>query len=216
MDKLITLFENLIKDYRSLTLALGVGLTLISALDKLTIQKFSFNINDTFGRAGIAAIGVLLIFYSLGIIPMKSPKVRSNKKSEDYAIKIEGGEDLELSPFILVGAGFNTTEIKVKGTLEDVPESDKSIWLFHVHYGNETLYFPQRVAVIDKSKKTWSGTVKVGKSHAENSTVLVALAGKSGSILCNYYMRVVSETGAYIAFRELPPDIEKCDERNIK
>lgn len=217
IEKLFDLLSNIIKNNQLVTLLLGVLLICVSAADKFSVQKISFDINDSFGRLGLASIGTLLIFWSLDLLPTEK---RTTKKQENetltYGVKIAGDDNFEISLFkVTPGENFNTAEIKVKGLIETKMPSDKSIWLFHVYYGRETLYFPQSQVVISTDKKGWSGSVLVGKSHSQNSQVMVAVVGDSGRTFCDYYWLVKNETNRYVALRKLPSDILQCDSRDI-
>ncbi len=214
-EQIFNLISNIVKNHQLLTLLLGVLLIVVSAVDKLDIQSFSFNLNDPFGRLELAGIGILLILSFLDLLPTR----KANAKGSDkliYGVKIVG-DNFELTSFkMTLGEGFNAAEIRVSGVIEVEIPSDKSIWLFHVYYGSKILYFPQRQVVISNDKKTWNGIALVGKTHSKNSKIIVAVVGDSGKILCDYYWWVQDETSKYIGLSKLPIDIIECDSRDIR
>lgn len=215
LEQIFTLISNIVKNHQLLTLLLGVLLIIASAADRLNIQSFSFNLNDPFGRLGLAAIGTLLVFSSLDLLPTRKVNAKGSDKST-YGVKIVG-DNFELPSFKMApGEGFNAAEIRVSGVIEAEIPSDKSIWLFHVYYGSKILYFPQRQVVVSNDKKTWNGIALVGKIHSKNSKIIVAVVGDSGKILCDYYWSVKDETSKYIGLSRLPIDIIECDSRDIR
>jgi len=151
-EQIFTLISNILKNHQLLTLLLGVLLIYMSAVDKLDIQSFSFNLNDPFGRLVLAVIGTLLVFSSLDLLPNRKANVKVSDKTT-YGVKIVG-DNFEISSFkVTPGENFNAAEVRVSGAIEAEIPSDKSIWLFHVCYGNKVLYFPQRQVVISSDKK---------------------------------------------------------------
>ena len=56
-------------------------------------------------------------------------------------------------------------------------------------------------------KKTWTGESWV----VSDTIVMVAIVGKSGRILCDYYTKVGTETGSWHSLERLPDDIVECD-----
>jgi hypothetical protein len=218
LEKILDLISNVIKNNQLLTLLLGVLFVWMSAVDEFKVQDFSFNLNDSYGRLGLAAIGTLLIFWSLDLLPTKKKSAeKQNEENFTYGVKIAGNDNFEVSSFKAApGENFNTAEIKVKGLVETEIPSGKSVWLFHVYHGREILYFPQSQVVFSSNRKSWSGSVLVGKTHSQNSKVMVAVVGDSGKILCDYYWLVKDEANRYVALRKLSLDIIQCDSRDIR
>lgn len=217
LEKILDLVSNVIKNNQLLTLLLGVLLVCMSAVDEFKVQDFSFNLNDPYGRLGLAAVGTLLIFWSLDLLPTKKSAGKQNEGNSTYGVKIAGNDNFEVSSFKAVpGENFNTAEIKVKGLVEAEIPSDKSVCLFHVYHGREILYFPQGQVVFSGDRKSWSGSVLVGKTQSQSSKIMVAVVGDSGKVLCDYYWLVKDETNRYIALRKLSLDIIQCDSRDIR
>lgn len=212
LEKISDFITSILKDFQHLTFIVGVLLIFISAVDVLEIREFNLDVNDPIGRILLAAIGALIISSAIGILPSAKRK----PMPVDLGIKILGENPIGGVLKRIPGEGFNTAEIKVSGEIKAPLPPDKSIWLFHAHYGRETLYYPQREVTVSKDAQSWNGTVIIGGERAKHSKAMVAVVGKTGNFLCNYYWQVNQQTKSYIGFAELPPDIEKYDEKDIK
>ena len=96
---------------------------------------------------------------------------------------------------------------------------DEQLWLFHKDIDETkaiTQYFPQSEVQYGNAEKTsWRGTIRIGGNPAK-TYVMLARVGDSGRKLCQYYSKVVQETGQYPSIVELTEDIIECDCQELR
>lgn len=159
----------------------------------------SFQISDPIWRiiVGIVAIAIVAMGGILGWHE-KTGDGRPIETPQHYGIKIISPQE-----------GASVREwVTVSGTYALKPT--ERVQLFAVSPDKHN-YWPQEVVQYDELKKTWSGTVYIGGSPPQATIIMVAIVGKCGQILCDYYAKVGRETGQWPSLERLTDDIIECD-----
>ena len=102
--------------------------------------------------------------------------------------------------------------LRVSGTFRDTP-SKIDAQLFIVTDGPQ--YWPQDVVQFDTLNRQWSGSVYIGGEPPQDVTVMVAIVGNAGRVLCDYYKKVGKEN-LWLSLEELTDDIVQCDRIQIR
>ena len=77
-------------------------------------------------------------------------------------------------------------------------------------------YWPQCIVKIDQQKKIWSGRCHLGAKAPEEGQIIIAVVGKMGCILWDYFMKVGNEVQKWPAIKNLPDDIFIVDKVNVQ
>lgn len=159
----------------------------------------SFQISEPIWRIIVGAVAIAIVALG-GILGWreKTHDAISSELPNRYGIKI-------ISPQEGASVGKWST---VSGTYALKPAG--RVQLFTVSPDKHN-YWPQDVVQYDLAKKTWSGTVYVGGAPQQITTIVVAIVGKCGQILCDYYAKVGQETGQWPSLERLPDDVVECD-----
>jgi hypothetical protein len=116
----------------------------------------------------------------------------------DYGIKVT-------SP--VQGAAMGG-EFDVSGSYTARPPENSIVLIYASPTGQE--YWPQSIAQIDPTYKTWSGKFLIAGSPPQQAAIIVAIMGTSGRALFDYYMKVGRETGNTPAITRLTDDVVEC------
>jgi hypothetical protein len=202
-DKVI---ESFAENPKLLLILLGLIIVIIAGSDKIPITNS--NINHTWGII-LGILGAIIVITNLLLLirdDLKTSLEEIQKKCKKYNIRITkvspSKEDTEVN-------------VKVEGKFDIITDKVK-LYLFHIDPNNKNgqkQYFPQGEVTIDRDKRTWEGSVRIG-GKPERASVMVAIVGTSGIKLCNYYSKVVRETGMFPSILELTEDIIECSTKN--
>jgi hypothetical protein len=177
-----------------------LGLVLIIAAaggwpsPSLQVNEMGWRVALGIMGAVIAGVGTLLLWRETVIVPQSN---RESSMSTDYGIKIISPQD----------GDSVSGPVPVLGTFVIEPP-DEGVQLFNIS-PDQRHYWPQgpQNIKIDPVKKTWSG-----KSWVLGDTfIMVAIIGKAGRVLCDYYLKVGRETGSWPPLEQLTDDIYECD-----
>lgn len=117
----------------------------------------------------------------------------------DYGLKIaapQAGDIIGLHP-------------KVSGSYVIEPPAD-SVALFYAP--KDLGYWPSAPPVqVLRESSTWESELYVGGPAFQEAEILIALLGKSGRTLIDYYREIGQETGQWPPIKELPDDVRVCD-----
>ncbi|MBN1430104.1 MAG: hypothetical protein JXB07_17165 [Anaerolineae bacterium] len=124
---------------------------------------------------------------------------------ENYGIRITSHLD---------GAAVSGT-FQISGSYENEPPGD-SFFLINKS-PDRSLYWPSTGAVkIDRTLKSWSGEVYINGEPPTMEVILVAIVGKSGHVLFEYYFKVGKITGMWEAIEILTDDVMVCAQITVE
>jgi hypothetical protein len=104
--------------------------------------------------------------------------------------------------------------IEVRGSLAKDPTTGSIVVIIRSPDGS--LNWPSSTPVqTDPILNVWKGKAALGGEAPQNYRIAVALVGKSGRALLEYYNKVGQETGQWPAIEVLPDDIEICDQVSV-
>lgn len=72
-------------------------------------------------------------------------------------------------------------------------------------------YWSQDIVEIDAKTKTWKGRAHLGANPPEEGIIIIAVVGKAGSVLWDYYYKAGTETQNWPTIATLTDDIVECD-----
>jgi len=152
-----------------------------------------------------AAIPDLEIMRKEGIDELREQirTLQGIRKRETYGLKIlspaEGSE---------VGEWFD-----VSGTYSSLPPKNAARLLNKSPHALG--YWPQSVVRLDTQTRTWTGRFHLGGKPPEVGRIVVAVVGKAGASLWEYYQKVGNETGRWPTIQNLTDDVQECDEVRV-
>lgn len=196
--------EAIIKELSEISLStllvIGGFLLLFLAI----LEKFGAKIivNPTKQKyAGV--LGAILIFSGIALYLIR-PELPAPLDCKRYGIRI-------VSPHQATYVGEKLT---VSGTFRNRPIK-MDAQLFVITNGRQ--YWPQDVVQFDSSNNRWSGNVYIGGETPQDVTVMVAIVGNSGRILCDHYKKVEKEKkGLWVSLDKLTDDIVQCDQIQVR
>jgi hypothetical protein len=100
-------------------------------------------------------------------------------------------------------------DVEVSGTYKIKPP-DKSIILIEMRPDSQEYWF-KKSATFDEARKHWYANVFVGAGSGETRVIIVAVTGKAGQALSNYFHKVGDVTGRWPSVEMLTPDVIECD-----
>lgn len=101
------------------------------------------------------------------------------------------------------------TRLRARGSFSAVPENE-SVHLFYVERNNLG-YWHQSEVKFDSINRFWTGEVYVSENPPKDSYIMVAIVGKCGKALIDYFHKVGRETRQYPSMDSLTDDISECD-----
>ncbi|MBN1310288.1 MAG: hypothetical protein JXB30_02635 [Anaerolineae bacterium] len=123
----------------------------------------------------------------------------------DYGIKITSHTN---------GAAVGGT-FQISGTYENEPPGD---YLFLINkVPDQSLYWPSSKAVeLNRALKKWYGEAYVNGVPPKEEDILVAIVGKSGRTLFEYYLKIGRVMDNWYAIEILTDDILVCDKITVE
>ena len=100
----------------------------------------------------------------------------------------------------------------VKGVYDNEPPAGSILLLLKSPSGD---FFPQDKVTVDSGARAWQGSINLGDYSGNKFVVIVAIMGKNGQALYDYFNKVGTETKRWPAIKELTDDIAECDRVSI-
>jgi hypothetical protein len=191
------IFNALINNTPLAVVVIGLALVLTGASGG--VEKLSLKVQDPIWRIALAAIGGVVA--GLGALLLLRPKheVGDPIRASEYKLRIT--QPLE-------GATVET-RVQVVGTYERMPEED-SVMLIEQSTRSGQYWF-KRQPVFDNDSKRWFADWNITGSTNRDVFIYVAVLGKAGRALAEYYFRVGETTQQWPGIKTLPPDVVMCD-----
>lgn len=194
MEKILTA---LIKNTPLTVVFLGVALLLTGASGGL--EKLSLKVQDPAWRIVLAAVGGLAFCVGATLLVRPKHEVDDPIRAGQYKLKITHP---------LEGATVET-KMQVDGTFERRPE-EGSVMLIEQSTRSGQYWF-KRQPVFDDGSKRWFADWNITGSTNREVFIYVAVLGKGGRALAEYYFRVGETTQQWPGITTLPPDVVLCD-----
>lgn len=176
-----------------------IGLALVLTGASGGVEKLSLKVQEPIWRIVLAAIGGVVA--GLGALLLLHPKRELDDpvRASEYKLKITHP---------LEGTTVET-KMQVDGTFERRPE-EGSVMLIEQSTRSGQYWF-KRQPVFDDASNRWFADWNITGSTNREVFIYVALLGKAGRALAEYYFRVGEATQQWPGIITLPPDIVMCD-----
>ena len=196
-------FGKLLDNTPLAVIVIGVVLLIMGAAGGLS--KPEVNINEFGWRIAVAFMGVLTALGG-GLLFWRKESQVDQKNAVKYGFRITSPVD-----------GQEVDVVDVRGTYQHKPPAEAIISVFELTPSRNELW-PKSIEYIDldETKKTWRAErVRVGSSVGQK-VLAVAVVGKAGQALLDYYQRVAERTNPHPGILRLTPDMVICDRVSVK
>ena len=159
------------------------------------------NVNQKRRSVSLAVLCVVTILYSFWMGTWVEP---STPTCSDYGIRITSP-----TSGATVGERF-----EVSGSFEVQPPEGSVILI--VKSPDRSEYWPSSTPVeIDPVLRTWGSEAFIFGDPPLNQDIVVAITGRSGRALLEYYLKVGQQTGQWHSINILTDDIQICDRASV-
>ncbi len=196
-------FLKLTTDTQGLRIASLAGF-IVYFLSTLWLAFKVTDVKPAWRWAGLVILYILTVPYFIWVGTWIRPSDLEATTCTAYGIKITSPKQ---------GADVGA-EIEVSGFYEVEPPKD-SILLVYVSSDGRG-YWPQNIVEVNPVRKTWRGKFLMGGDPPQVADVMVAIMGKPGRVLFDYFAKVGQETGRWPAIEKLTDDMVECDRVSVK
>lgn len=164
----------------------------------LLVGNPSAHIGEAGWRLALAVLGCVLIVSGLFLQFWKRMEAREQVDVASYGIRITYPADKGTA---------ESSECTISGTYSRKPPV--ALRLFVVSASGQ--YWPQSDVQLHPNRGEWTGTVYLGGTPPVAQNIMVALVGKNGRVLCDYYDTVGVRLKEWPSIQVLTDDIIECD-----
>lgn len=199
MEKII---QALLKNTPLALVVIGLLLAVIGASGGM--EKLAIKVDDPRWRVALGVMGIVVAGFGALLIWRVRKDVDPQVLAQECELKITAP---------LNGAVVDEST-QFAGSFKNLPH-EGSIVLIEQSVSTGDYWFKKR-PVIDEKNKQWYIDSRVGGDPGKERVIYLAILGKSGQALWDYYQRVGQETKQWPAMRSLTTDISICDNVRVR
>jgi len=199
MEKII---QALLKNTPLALVVIGLLLAVIGASGGM--EKFAIKVEDPKWRVALGVMGIVVAGFGALLIWRTRKEIAPQVLAQECELKITAP---------LNGAVVDEST-QFAGSFKKIP-SEGSIVLLEQSVTTGDYWFKKR-PVIDEKNKQWYIDSRVGGEPGKERVIYLAIMGKSGQALWDYYRRVGEETKQWPPMRTLTTDIIICDNVRVR
>jgi len=179
-----------------LLIIIGLAIFIIGAAG--TLPYTPLQVKESGWRIALAVMGAIVVGFGALLFFRERNNKESSLRADEYGLEIQSHEHRDLIDY----------EVVVSGTYKVKPP-DGSVVLLEMNPDSRHYWFKD-FATFDEGRKRWRAKGRIGAPSGETRELIVAVIGKNGKALRDYYFKVGRRTNQWPGIETLTTDVIEC------